>query len=285
MSVRQHNIRDIVAEGQLARLLASEPAIPMESTPSLTLPSFPSDARAVIYRPSRSVMTSGRANTCNWVLEFEPRSREFIEPLMGWTGSTDPLRHVRLSFPTREAAVAYARREGLPFTVYESQEPRPAQCPARNQPEVPMHAALQGDPLFCFAWDRPYLVMPDLDMALLDPARVFASPREVAVHPLLTAEEKHEILGRWLWDARRIEATADEAPLDGGEPSRLDEVLQALALLDRRHTPPVREDAHSATMQPPTPLPGAAGCGEPGDHGLAVITAALPGLEKAVPAW
>jgi hypothetical protein len=248
MSTRQHHARDIVAEGQFACLLAGEPASLVEYTPSLTLPSFPPDARAVIYRPSKSAMTSGRANTCNWVLEFEPRSREFIEPLMGWAGGMDPLRHVRLSFPTREAAVAYARREGLPFTVHEPQEPRPAQCPAGNLPEAPEHAALHGDPLFCFAWDRPHLVMPDLDAALLDPARVFASPREVATHPLLTVEERREILARWLWDARRIEATADEAPLDGGESSRLDEVRQALALLDRMHAPPMRKEAHSATM-------------------------------------
>ena len=171
MSTRQHHVRDIVAEGQFARLLASEPASLVKYTPSPTLPSFPPDARAVIYRPSRSVMTSGRANTCNWVLEFEPRS---------------------------------------------------AQCPAGNPPEGPEYAALHGDPLFCFAWDRPYLVMPDLDMALLDPARVFTNPREVATHPLLTMEEKCEVLARWLWDARRIEATAEEAPLDGGEASRID---------------------------------------------------------------
>ena len=87
MSTRQHHVRDIVSEGQFARLLAGEPASLVEYTPSPTLPSFPPDARAVIYRPSRSVMTSGRANTCNWVLEFEPRSREFIEPLMGWTAA------------------------------------------------------------------------------------------------------------------------------------------------------------------------------------------------------
>ncbi len=248
MSVRQHRTRDIVAEGQLARLLAGEPASPVENTSGLTPPSFPPDAGAVIYRPSRSVMSSGRANTCGWVLEFGPRSREFIDPLMGWTGGADPLRHVRLSFPTREAAVAYARREGLPFTVHEPREPRPALCPAESRPELPMHAALQGDPLFCFAWERPHLVMPDLEAALLDPARVFAGPNEVATHPLLTADEKREILARWLWDARRIEATADEAPLDGGEPSRLDEVLQALALLDRMHPPPGRKHAHSATV-------------------------------------
>lgn len=251
MSVRQHRTRDIVAEGQLARLLAGEPASPVENTSGLTLPSFPPDAGAVIYRPSRSVVSSGRASTCNWVLEFGPRSREFIEPLMGWTGGADPLRHVRLSFPTREAAVAYARREGLPFTVHEPREPRPALCPAESQPELPMHAALHGDPLFCFAWERPHLVMPDLEAALLDPARVFAGPNEVATHPLLTADERREILARWLRDARRIEATADEAPLDGGEPSRLDEVLQALALLGRMRTPPAREDAHPATVQPP----------------------------------
>lgn len=248
MSVRQHRTRDIVADAKLAALLAGAPAEAAESAPGGVLPGFPPDARAVIHRPGRSVMTSGRANTCHWVLEFEPRSREFIEPLMGWTGGTDPLRHVRLSFPSREAAIAYARREGLPFTVHEPQEPRPAQCPAVNLPEVPVHAVLTGDPLFCFAWDRPHLVMPDLDAALLDPARVFTSPREVATHPLLTPEERREILARWLWDARRIEATADEAPLDGGEPSRLEEVLQALALLDRMHAPPLREDTRSVAL-------------------------------------
>jgi hypothetical protein len=198
MSTRQHRTRDIVAEGQLARLLAGEPASPVENTSGPTPPSFPPDARAVIYRPSRSVMSSGRANTCGWVLEFEPRSREFIEPLMGWTGGADPLRHVRLSFPTREAAVAYARREGLPFTVHEPREPRPALCPAESRPELPMHAAPHGDPLFCLAWERPHLVVPDLEAALLDPARVFAGPNEVATHPLLTADERREILARWL---------------------------------------------------------------------------------------
>lgn len=248
MSIRQHRTHDIVAEGQLASLLAPEPTSGAENTHRFTLPAFPPDARAVIYRPSRSVMTSGLANTCHWVLEFEPRSREFIDPLTGWTGGKDPLRHVRLSFPDREAAIAYAQREGLPFSVYEPQEPRPAQCSAGKQPEVPVHDWSDGDPLLCFAWDRANLMMPDLDTALLDPARVFASPHDVAKHPLLTWNEKREILMRWLWDARRIEATADEAPLDAGEPSRLDEVLQALALLDRMQTRPARADTRCATV-------------------------------------
>ncbi len=83
-------------------------------------PSFPSDTRAMIRCPAPSAASSGRAHTRQWVLEFVPRSAQFIEPLMGWTGGADPLRQVRLRFPSRDAAIAYARRQGL---TYEVQEP------------------------------------------------------------------------------------------------------------------------------------------------------------------
>ena len=78
--------------------------------------------RAIIYRPGKSAMTSGRAGTKRWVLEFEPQSALFIEPLMGWTGSTDPMAHLRLTFPDREAAIAYAQRHGLDYEIRERQE-------------------------------------------------------------------------------------------------------------------------------------------------------------------
>jgi len=75
------------------------------------------DLKVRIYRPSRSATTSGIARTKHWLLVFEPRSAPFIEPLMGWTGSRDPLTQVELPFPTREAAVAYAERQGLRYIV------------------------------------------------------------------------------------------------------------------------------------------------------------------------
>lgn len=55
---------------------------------------FPRDAIARIYRPSRSVMTSGKVRTKGWRLRFEPREAPFIEPLMGYTGSRDTLKQV-----------------------------------------------------------------------------------------------------------------------------------------------------------------------------------------------
>lgn len=78
---------------------------------------FPADAVVRIVRPSRSAMTSGRARTRGWRLVFEPRTKPFIEPLMGYTGSTDTLPQVELSFPTLESAIAYAERQGLAYVV------------------------------------------------------------------------------------------------------------------------------------------------------------------------
>ena len=76
----------------------------------------------VIYQPAKSAMTSGRAGTKRWLLEYEPQSAPFIEPLMGWTGSAEPMAQVRLSFASREAAVAYAERQGLDYEVRERPE-------------------------------------------------------------------------------------------------------------------------------------------------------------------
>jgi hypothetical protein len=77
--------------------------------------------RMIIYKPSKSAMMLGRRRTKRWLLEFEPQSAPLIEPLTGWTGSTDPLAQTRLSFSTRQAAMAYAERQRL---GYEVREPR-----------------------------------------------------------------------------------------------------------------------------------------------------------------
>ena len=72
---------------------------------------------ARIHKPAKSAMQSGRANTRLWELVFEPASARLPDPLMGWTLSTDTLGQVRLRFDTREEAVTYAQRHGIPFEV------------------------------------------------------------------------------------------------------------------------------------------------------------------------
>ena len=97
-------------------------------------PPAPQRRRVVIYKPTKSAMTSRRAGTKQWLLEYEQQSASFIEPLMGWTGSTDPMAHMRLSFPSREAAVAYAERQGLEYEVRETaQSKNPDVLAAKSQ--------------------------------------------------------------------------------------------------------------------------------------------------------
>jgi hypothetical protein len=72
---------------------------------------------ARIYQRPKNAMSSGRARTSTWVLDFAPAEAKQPDPLTGWAGSGDTRDQVRLDFPTQEAAVAYAEREGLAFTI------------------------------------------------------------------------------------------------------------------------------------------------------------------------
>jgi hypothetical protein len=79
---------------------------------------------AKIYQPSRSAMQSGQARTRDWRLEFVPADARWIDPLMGWTGSDDMNSQVRLSFPTRDEAIAYAERHSIAYEVFEPKKRR-----------------------------------------------------------------------------------------------------------------------------------------------------------------
>lgn len=80
---------------------------------------------ARIYRPAPNAMQSGRGKSKQWVLVHEPASAREIEPLMGYTSSTDTGVQVRLSFDTLEAAEAYAVKNGIAYTVQPSHTSTP----------------------------------------------------------------------------------------------------------------------------------------------------------------
>ena len=73
--------------------------------------------RARIYQPAKTAMQSGTAKARGWVLEFAPASAREVDPLMGWTSSTDTQGQVKLRFDTLEAAQDYARAHGIEAVV------------------------------------------------------------------------------------------------------------------------------------------------------------------------
>ena len=79
---------------------------------------------ARIYRPAKTAMQSGKAKTEAWMLEFEPEQPRKVEPLMGYTSSRDMKSQIRLSFETREEAIAYAQKNGIAYSVQEPKETR-----------------------------------------------------------------------------------------------------------------------------------------------------------------
>ena len=72
-----------------------------------------------ISKPAKTAMQSGRARTRKWLLEYEPSGRTEVDSLMGWSGSHDTRRQVRLRFATKEEAIAFAKSKGVNFTVVE----------------------------------------------------------------------------------------------------------------------------------------------------------------------
>lgn len=77
---------------------------------------------ARIYKPARNAMQSGQGKTTRWLLEFEPAAPRQIEPLMGWTSSTDMGAQVRLWFDSKEEAIAYAQKKGIAYRLDEPKE-------------------------------------------------------------------------------------------------------------------------------------------------------------------
>lgn len=75
--------------------------------------------RARIYQPSRTAMSSGSAKTSVWLLEFAHTKPREVDPLMGWTSSSDTQSQVRLQFATKEEALEYARENGIDADVKE----------------------------------------------------------------------------------------------------------------------------------------------------------------------
>ncbi|MEM9280015.1 MAG: ETC complex I subunit, partial [Pseudomonadota bacterium] len=75
-----------------------------------------------IFKPAKTAMQSGKAKTDNWILEFEPEQARKIDPLMGYTTSSDMKSQIRLEFDSLEAAKTYAEENGIAYAIQKPQK-------------------------------------------------------------------------------------------------------------------------------------------------------------------
>ncbi|MEP1229839.1 MAG: NADH dehydrogenase ubiquinone Fe-S protein 4 [Litorimonas sp.] len=75
---------------------------------------------AKIYQPAPSAMTSGRAHSGQWILEFVSRAVKHIDPLTGNTSSSAMRDQLELTFSSAEEAVTYAKANDIPHRVIRS---------------------------------------------------------------------------------------------------------------------------------------------------------------------
>jgi hypothetical protein len=189
---------------------------------------FPDDTLAWIYKPSRSAMTSAGDRSQGWRLVVERRRPHFVEPLMGWTGDDDPVAQVHLTFPTKDAALLYARRQGLTYVVVD----RPA--------KGAMGAQKLGRRSFSDATLRR-LGLGTLEesyaRAMLDaPGRdadSCATAMGIVTDPDLTLAAKRSHLMDWAWNEYLAGPATHEGTPTNGKASRLQEIELALVALEQ----------------------------------------------------
>ena len=74
--------------------------------------------KAKLYKPSKSAMQSGNKKYNKWIIEFIT-NEEGINPLMGWSSSTDTYDELKLEFPTKEIAIKYAKKNKIDYEIIE----------------------------------------------------------------------------------------------------------------------------------------------------------------------
>ncbi|EXJ84223.1 NADH dehydrogenase (ubiquinone) Fe-S protein 4 [Capronia epimyces CBS 606.96] len=102
---------------------------PGEITPAAVLSGAPVDlqARTVrIYKQAKPATQSGTWGSHAWRLDWDvlPKGHRWENPLMGWQSSGDVMQGTKISFKTKEDAVAFAEKQGYEWYVHEPQERR-----------------------------------------------------------------------------------------------------------------------------------------------------------------
>jgi hypothetical protein len=74
---------------------------------------------AHIFKPAKTAMQSGTAQSEKWLLVFDAADARSIDPLMGWTSTTSTLGQIQLEFATEQDAVRFAEANGIAYIAAE----------------------------------------------------------------------------------------------------------------------------------------------------------------------
>ena len=74
--------------------------------------------KAIIYKPAKTSMQSGRAKTKKWLLRFNDL-KNGVNPLMGWESSTNTLSELNLEFSSKDEAIKYAKKNNINYELIE----------------------------------------------------------------------------------------------------------------------------------------------------------------------
>ncbi|KAI7837368.1 hypothetical protein COHA_008807 [Chlorella ohadii] len=93
------------------------------------LPPLDVGRKVIIYSPARTAGQQGISQTAigggpAWKVQHENKGK-WINPLIGWTSTADPLENVarQLYFPSKEDAIAFAEKNGFTYEVQEYHNP------------------------------------------------------------------------------------------------------------------------------------------------------------------
>ena len=74
--------------------------------------------RTVVIGPRKyKTLQSGNRFFNQWTIHWKAEHARWSNPLMGWTSTSDPMSGMKLHFDSREAAEAYANKQGWKFEV------------------------------------------------------------------------------------------------------------------------------------------------------------------------
>ncbi|KXJ95242.1 ETC complex I subunit conserved region-domain-containing protein [Microdochium bolleyi] len=82
-------------------------------------------ARTVrIYKQAKPATQSGNWGSHHWRMDWDilAKGHRWENPLMGWQSSADMMQGTRLEFKSKEAAVAFAEKQGYEYFVQEPKE-------------------------------------------------------------------------------------------------------------------------------------------------------------------